>query len=528
VRGWWKLLFVAGLFDVSAEAAGTYRRCHASARYDGCECRSYRRGQDQTVAPSTHPMSPELCNLINLQTAFEYAVDAEGRGLRVVLQRGGRYPLSPPVYDLRGDQVVATINDGVIRAQAHGQTWTSSGDGAYPKVSLPPFRGYDEYPPTRCDVPSRPERDIGTRQRSLPFRYIPDCDRHPKHQMQIFDAGGFRVSIDHLELDGGLEASCSPRMPPFGGWRRRFPRPALVELGWSALASGTAFHDNVVVNVAGWTALHLGEGPLDDEGSPACRGVEVYNNTFADLGWNLCDPHTFGSARQCYWTDAVSMACAGSVRHNTVRNPTDVGIVAFVGGVSLEGNEIVSDRSKAFAGIAAVDEFETADGIWVANHDETLIAGNTVRVDPGGAFDVGIAVGRWAWSCQPRAQPTFANSLVVSNRIDAGEGRINYGLAMTLADGVVREGLRVGSARTCGPTRCYEDFLPNTFRGSFGRGSPGLGCSGRSAGPPSPYVVNSCTNCWLQEGYVRAENYKVLLGGITPENPPVCPAPERR
>jgi hypothetical protein len=525
----WVFPVVVGLLDVSAEAAEPYRRCSASPRYDGCECRDYRRGFDQLVAPSTHPANAELCNLINLQTAFEYAVDAEGRGLRVVLQRGERYPLSAPVYELRDGEVAATINDGVIRAQAHGQTWTSSGDGDLPRVSLPAFPRYDEYPPTRCDDPTRPERDVtGTRARSLPTRYPKDCVRHPKHQMQMFDAGGHRVTIDHLALDGGLDPTCTPQMPPFGGWRRRFARPALVELGWSAPASGTAFHDNVVTNVAGWTALHLGEGPLDDHGVPACRGVEVYNNSFSDLGWNLCDPDTFGSSRQCYWADAVSMACTGSVRDNTVRSPTDVGVVAFVGGVLLQGNEIVSARSKAFAGIAAVDEFETARGTWVANHDDTLVAGNIVRAEPGGAFDVGIAVGRWAWSCESRARPTFADSVVVSNRIDAGEGRINYGLAVTLADGVVAEGLRVGSVRTCGPARCYEDFLPNTFRGTFGGGSPGAGCSGRSAGPPSPYVVNSCTNCWLQDGYVRAEDYKVLLGGLARENPPACPAPARR
>jgi hypothetical protein len=522
VRASWMLFVASGLLDAGVLAAETYRRCNASPRYDACECRGYRRGQDQLVTPSTHPTNSDLCNLINLQTAFEYAVDGEGRGLAVVLLRGERYPLSPPVYELRGGAVAATINDGVIRAQAHGQTWTSSGSGAYPKVSLPVFRGYDEHPPTRCQDVPRPD-STGTRARSVPFGESQDCARHPKHQMQIFDAGGFRVSIHHLELDGGLDPTCSPRMPSSSGWRRRFPRPALVELGWSALASGTTFHDNVVVNVAGWTALHLGEGPLDDLGRPACKAVEVYGNTFADLGWNLCDPRAH-PRRQCYWTDAVSMACMGSVRDNTVSNPSDVGIVAFVGGVSLEGNVILSDRSKAFAGIAAVDEFQTADGHWVANHDDTFIAGNTVRADPGGAFDVGIAVGRWAWSCVSRASPTFADSVVVSNRIDAGDGRINYGLAVTLADGVVREGLRVGSVRTCRSSRCFEDFLPNTFRGSFGRGTPGQGCSGRSAGPPSPYVVNSCTNCWLQDGYVHAEDYKVLLGGIAHENPPVCPA----
>jgi hypothetical protein len=524
VRGWWQLFLVAGLMDASVLASETYRRCHSSSRYDGCECRGYRRGQDQLVTPSTHPTNAQLCNLINLQTAFEYAVDAEGLGLAVVLQRGERYPLSPPVYELRGGQVVATINDGVIRAQAHGQTWTSIGPGAYPKVSLPAFRGYDEYPPTSCEDVTRRDRPR-SRPRSPPLPDMPDCARHPRHQMQMFDAEGYRVSLHHLDLDGGLDPTCSPRMPAAGGWLRRFRRPALVELGWSALASGTTFHDNVVSNVAGWTALHLGEGPLDEDGVPACKGVEVYGNTFADLGWNVCDPRTFPPKRQCYWTDAVSMACTGSVRDNVVSNPTDVGIVAFVGGVSIERNVIVSSRSKAFAGIAAVDEFETADGSWVANHDETSIAGNTVRADPGGAFDVGIAVGRWAWSCVSRAPPTFADSVVVSNRIDAGEGRINYGLAVTLADGVVREGLRVGSTRSCSSSRCYEDLLPNTFRGSFGRGTPGQGCSGRSAGPPSPYVVNACTNCWLQEGYVRAEEYKVLLGGIAPANPPVCPAP---
>ena len=523
MRASWALFVAAGLLDASTLASATYRRCNASPRYDGCECRGYRRGVDQLVTPSTHPTSPELCNLINLQTAFEYAVDGEGRGLAVLLPRGERYPLSRPVYELRDGRVAATINDGVIRAHAPGQTWTSSGSGPYPRISLPAFRGYDEHPPTRCDDVARRERL--ERGREAPAPGHPGVRAPPKHQMQIFDASGYRVSIHHLELDGGLDPTCTPRMPPFRGWLRRFDRPALVELGWSALASGTRFHDNIVVNVAGWSALHLGEGPLDDEGRPACKGVEVYANTFADLGWNVCDPHTFPPRRQCYWTDAVSMACTGSVRDNTVRNPSDVGIVAFVGGVSLEGNVILSDRSKAFAGIAAVDEFETADGTWVANHDDTFITGNTVRADPGGAFDVGIAVGRWAWSCVSRASPTFADSVVVSNRIDAGDGRINYGLAVTLADGVVREGLRVGSTRTCTASRCHEDFLPNTFQGSFGHGTPGQGCAGRSAGPPSPYVVNSCTNCWLQGGYRHSEDYKVLLGGIAHENPPVCPAP---
>jgi len=312
-------------------------------------------------------------------------------------------------------------------------------------------------------------------------------------------------------------------MPPVDGWRRRFHRPALVELGWSAAASGTEFHDNVVRNAAGWTGLHLGEGPLDERGVPACRDVLVYGNAFSDLGQNLCDPRG-GAYRQCYWADAISMACSGSVRDNTIQNPTDVGIVAFVGGVEIHGNEILSDRGKAFGGIVAVDELQTASGTWVANHDDTVIAGNTVRAAATGGFDIGIAIGQWAWRCTPRARPTFADSLVVGNRLDGGEGRINYGLAVTLADGVETDGFRVGSSKTCGRSRCYEDFLPNTFRGVFGAGAPGAGCSGERAGPPSPYVVNSCTNCWLQDGFVRAGDYFALLGGITPATAPVCTA----
>ena len=359
---------VLGLLGAPAEAQPTYRPCDASADYDGCECRGYRRGQDQVVAPSTHPTRPELCNLINLQTAFDYAVGAGGEGLAVVLLRGERYALSGPVYDLRGQTVVETVNDGVIRARAHGQRWTSSGSGPYPRISLPPFRGYDEHAPVGCETPPGPDRGSGRKPRSPERRPSVPCPRHPKHQMQIFDAEGHRVTIDHLELDGGLDPSCAPRMPPFGGRRRYFRRPALVELGGSALASGTAFHDNVVLNAAGWTALHLFEGPLDESGAPACRGVEVHGNTISDLGWNLCDPVTGrdGNPPQCYWADGISMACAGSVRQNTIRNPTDVGIVAFVGDVSIEGNVVSSDRGKAFGGIAAVTEFERSDGTWVA------------------------------------------------------------------------------------------------------------------------------------------------------------------
>ncbi len=526
MRTVWVLAAVAvGLVGARAEAQPSSKSCDASSYYDGCECRGYRRGQDQVVAPSTHPTRAELCNLVNLQTAFDRAVGADGEGLTVVLLRGERYPLSPPVYELRGGTVVDTINDGVIRARAHGQRWTSSGSGPYPRISLPPFRGYDEHAPVGCEEVPGPYLASGRKPKIPKARPFFPCPRYPKHQMQLFDAGGYRVTIDHLELDGGLDPSCAPRMPPFGGWRRHFTRPALVELGGSALASGTAFHDNVVVNAAGWTALHLFEGPLDESGIPACRGVEVFGNTFADLGHNLCDPVTGrdGDPPQCYWADGISMACTGSVRQNTVRNATDVGIVAFVGDVSIEGNVVSSDRGKAFGGIAAVTEFERSDGTWVANHDDTVIAGNTVRADPGGAFDIGVAVGLWAWSCEPRARPTFANSLVIANRIDAGQGRINYGLAVTLADGVLKEGLRVGSTRTCGPARCWEEFLPNTFRGDFGGGTPGLGCAGRSAGRPSPYVVNSCTECWLQEGYAHAEDYKLLLGGIAHARPPACP-----
>jgi hypothetical protein len=517
------LVVVAGLAGPSVEAAQNYVKCGGNPIYDGCECRSYRRGQDQVVAPSTHPTRASVCNLINLQTAFEYAVDGEGNGLSIVLLRGESYPLSPPVYELRGDTVLATINDGVIRAHAHGQTWTSTGSGAYPRISLAPFRGYEEYPPTGCLIPP-PDQPDDDRLLGRPgVQPLPGCERHPKHQMQIFDAEGHRVSIDHLAFDGGLDVTCSPRMPPYTGWRRRFHRPALVELGWSAAASGTEFHDNEVANAAGWTSLHLGEGPLDAQGRPACRDVLVYGNRFADLGYNLCDSRG-GDRRQCYWADAVSMACSGSVRDNTIRNPTDVGIVAFVGDVAIQNNEIVSDRGKAFGGIAAVDELQAPSGAWVANHDDTVIAGNTVRAVGTGAFDVGIAIGWWAWGCAPRARPTFAGSLVVSNRLDAGEGRINYGLAVTLADGVESDGFRVGSSRTCGASRCFEDLLPNTFRGRFGDGRPGSGCSGESAGPPSPYVVNSCTNCWLQDGFVRASDYVDLLGGIVPSAEPVCTA----
>jgi hypothetical protein len=518
------LALAAVLTGASAGAAEGFLHCNSSHAYDGCECHGYQRGRDQVVTPSTHPTRAAVCNLINLQTAFDYAVDAQGQGLSVVLLRGERYPLSPPVYELAGQEVTATINDGIVRAHANGQTWTSHGDGPYPVVSLAPFRGYEEYSPTGCTQvpPDDPDSDRLTGNPDA--RLLPGCDRHPKHQMQIFDAEGHRVTIDHLELDGGLDASCSQRPPPVAGWRRRFHRPALVELGWSALASGTAFHDNVVRNAAGWTSLHLGEGPLDAQGVPACRDVAVHGNTFSDLGQNLCDSRG-GAFRQCYWSDAVSMACQGSVRNNTIRNPTDVGVVAFVGGVAIEDNEIVADRGKAFGGIAAVDELQTADGRWVANHDGTVIAGNTVRAEGGGAFDVGIAIGQWAWRCALHAQPTFADSLVVGNRLDGGEGRINYGLAVTLADGVEKEGFRVGSEKTCSASRCFEDFLPNTFRGSFGRGTPGAGCSGEPAGPPFSYVVNSCTNCWLQDGFVRAADYFSLLGGIAASAPPMCTAP---
>ena len=129
---------------------------------------------------------------------------------------------------------------------------------------------------------------------------------------------------------------------------------------------------------------------------------------------------------------------------------------------------------------------------------------------------------RKTWGCEARAQPTFTGSVVVDNHVEAAGGRINYGVAVTLADGVSEEGLRVGSARLCGPTRCFDAALPNTFAGTFGGGSPGVGC-GRPAGAPAPYVVNSCTHCSLQEGYRSGSDYKLLLWGLTPQNPPSCP-----
>jgi hypothetical protein len=516
---------VALLALAAAGADAAYLPCHQSSFYDGCECRGYVAGRDQTVAPSTHPSKAELCNLINLQTAFEHAVDAAGNGLTVALIRGSRYPLSAPVYRFDGRDVVEVVNDGRIRAYAHGQRWTSIGAGPYPVVSLPPFRGYDEHKPIGClgELP-REKGEPGDPRGGRDPR-IPPCRRFPTHQIGLFDATGYRVTIEYLELDGGLDPTCTPRMPPFPGSRRDIDRHGLVELGWSAEASRTAFHDNVVRNVVGWTALHLGEGRLSVSGMPSCRDVEVYGNTFEDLGYNLCDPETdaSGGSYECYWGDAVSMACTGSVRDNRIRNPTDVGIVAFVGGVTIEGNVVSSDRSKAFGGIVAVDEFRREDGTWVANHDSTVIAGNTIRADPGGGFDVGIGLGSLTWTCAAQAQPTFADSLVVANRIEAAGGRINYGLAVTLADGVESDGLRVGSARVCGPAGCEDTLLPNTFVGMFGGGPPGGGCAGQPAGPPYPYVVNSCMRCWLQEGYLQGSDYRHLLHGVAPVNPPMCP-----
>jgi hypothetical protein len=524
------LALITALALAAARAEAAYRRCHESDFYDGCECRGYVPGSDQIVVPSTHPAKAELCNLINLQTAFEYAVDGTGSGLTISLIRGSRYPLSAPVYRFDGRDVVEVVNDGRIRAMAHGQRWTSVGPGPYPVVSLPPFRGYDEHKPSGCQgEPAEQERKSEEPRRPPNPRdprdpRIPPCRRFPKHQIGLFDATGYRVSIEYLELDGGLDAACAPRMPPFPGARRDHERHGLVALGWSAESSGTVFHDNVVRNVVGWTALHLGEGKLSTAGVPSCRGVEVYGNTFENLGYNLCDPVTdeAGVPRECYWGDAISMACTGSVRNNRIRNPTDVGIVAFVGGVVIEDNLISSDRSKAFGGIAAVDEFRREDGTWVANHDATVIAGNTIRADPGGGFDVGIGLGSLTWTCAARALPTFASSLVIANRIEAAGGRINYGLAVTLADGVESDGLRVGSARVCGRAGCVDAPLPNTFVGMFGGGPPGFGCAGQPAGPPYPYIVNSCSRCWLQEGYVRGPDYRHLLHGVAPANPPTC------
>jgi len=513
---------VFALAPVGADAA--YRRCHESTFYEGCECRGYLPGRDQTVIPSSHPSRPELCNLINLQTAFEYAVDAAGNGLTVALARGSRYPLSAPVYRFDGPEVVEVVNDGRIRAQAHGQRWTSIGAGPYPRVSLPPFAGYDEHQPAGCrgELPDDKEEPQDPRGPRNPR--IPPCRRFPTHQIGLFDATGYRVTIEYHELDGGLDPACAPRMPPFPGSRRDVDRHGLVELGWSAEASGTIFHDNVVRNVVGWTALHLGEGRLGADGVPSCRDVEVYGNTFENLGYSLCDPATDanGVSRECYWGDAISLACTGSVRNNRIRNPTDVGIVAFVGGVAIEGNVISSDRSKAFGGIVAVDEFRREDGTWVANHDATVIAGNTIRADAGGGFDVGIGLGSLTWTCAAQVQPTFAASLVVANRIEAAGGRINYGLAVTLADGVSDDGLRVGSARVCGRGGCADAPFPNAFVGTFGGGPPGLGCSGQPAGPPYPYIVNSCARCWLQDGYAQGSDYRHLLHGVAPVNPPAC------
>ena len=507
----------------AALVAHGYLKCGESPFYDGCECRQYVRGSDQTVYPSAHPVYPDRCNLVNLQTAFEYAVDAGGRGLSVSLVRGAAYPLSGPVYETAGNEVLIdplsgrhrVVNDGIIRAQADGQTWTSVGTGSYPLVSLPRFHGYFEYEPWGCDAANYDE---------------PTCLRFPYHQVGLFDARGHLVTIEYLHLDGGLSAVCMPVPPLFDDWRKAYERPALLELGWSAAASGTIVHDNVIGNVVGWTAVHLGEGPLAD-GLPACRDVQVFANEIHDLGYN----HAYefqtpaGRAGHAYWSDGVSMACRGTVRDNVVVNATDVGIVAFTGDVSVYGNTIVSRRSKAFAAINAADELPGADGQWTANHDRTAIHSNVVRAEPGGAFDIGINLGVYGWGCTARAWPTFDRSAVFWNTIAAAGGRINYGLSVSLAYGGDGEGaLFVGWRRRCNlGGGCIASPAANVFSGTFGGGRPGTGC-GAPAAAPGPYVVNTCVNCLLQAGHASSPGYRGLLGGIDPENPGYCRPPRRR
>lgn len=314
----------------------------------------------------------------------------------------------------------------------------------------------------------------------------------------VYGVGKSFVALTHVRIDGGARA--------FGN--ANADRGPLVELGGRDV-TGVRVEKVELAYPQGWTCLHLFEGAHDADGNSRCQNAWIVQNYIHDAGL----PYSG------LWADGISMACSGTVSQNTIRNVTDVGIVLFFNGVTVQNNVIENTSTFGFAAIS------------MGSYKNHRIEGNTIRqgtwypfagpsqetekpnggeksspapdlpppCDPdcypedGGRFDVAIAVGRPVWSHCNDTYSDAAGTLIRNNFLvqrNAAYRYGGYGIAVA----------RVANIVVTGNTAAYTPS---------GRGA---GCSGRSLPDnASAFQFMECSNCTLQPEFQPAVSLWNLL-----------------
>lgn len=203
------------------------------------------------------------------------------------------------------------------------------------------------------------------------------------------------VTVHHLIVDGA---------------RTRLGRDpkgeALIELGGDV--AGIDVDHVRAFDPRGWSILHIFEG------SRHCNGARVVDNEFGPSG------HPDGE-----WADGISFACrSGVVRHNTISDASDGGIVIFgAPGTLVEDNLIITHSNTLLGGINLVD-YRPFDG----DYTGTIVRHNRIEA-PGGYIKVAIAAGPAVWGAS--AEHVVRGAAITDNIIVGGH--MGFGIA---ADGV--------------------------------------------------------------------------------------------
>ncbi|KAI0773366.1 hypothetical protein BC629DRAFT_717391 [Irpex lacteus] len=177
-----------------------------------------------------------------------------------------------------------------------------------------------------------------------------------------------------------------------------------------------------------WSCLHIAEGPF------TCDNATVQHN---DIG--PCGTDTFQE-----WADGISVSCQNSyVHNNTVKGPTDGGIVLFGSpGTLVENNTIYAGEHTLLGGINMVDY-----NPWKGNYTNTIvrynrIVGGFATDTPSDANDtlgtnnedvitkIGIAIGPRTWFGDQYGQNVSTSGTVYNNTFT---GAFGFAMAITSA-----------------------------------------------------------------------------------------------
>ena len=244
-------------------------------------------------------------------------------------------------------------------------------------------------------------------------------------------AGHSGIRVSHIIIDGSRAAL--GRIP--GG-------AALIEAGGDA--SGQQIEYVRAFEPRGWTCLHAWEGT-----GRTCSGMTIANNEFGPAG------QADGS-----WADGISFACRNSlVRHNTITDATDGGIVVFgAPGSIVAGNTVRAVTRPLLGGIVMVDY-----GPFGGDFTGTVVDANVID-GAGQPIRIGLAMGTQTWTCLPDA-PRLSGGVVSHNAL---QGTMGYGYAV---DGVANWTVmaNVATARHVGTVQ--------------------LGCAGRLPSSPGPFQI---------------------------------------